>query len=53
LEFVWRSDKEKEIEVLKQRDSMNTDAIGSLTDKFMQLMQEFEELKRKGNNDTS
>jgi hypothetical protein len=32
---------------------MNTDAIGSLTDKFMQLMQEFEELKRKGNNDTS
>ena len=43
------SDKEKEIEVLKQRDSMNTDAIGSLTDKFMQLMQEVEELKKKSN----
>ncbi len=41
------SDKETEIEILKQRDSMNTDAIGSLTDKFMQLTQEVEELKKK------
>ena len=41
------SDKRKEIEVLKQRDSMNIDAIGSLTDKFMQLMQEVEELREK------
>lgn len=47
------SDKEKEIGVLKQRDSMNTDAIGSLTDKFMQPMQEFDELKKKSNNATA
>jgi hypothetical protein len=40
-------EKEKEIQLLRQRDSMNTDAIGSLTDKVMQLMQEFEELKKK------
>jgi integrase len=50
--------KEKDIEIealkqqvssLKQRDSMNTDAIGSLTDKFMQLVSEVEELKKKSN----
>jgi integrase len=45
--------KDKEIELLKQRDSINTDAIGSLTDKFMQVMAEVEELKKKTNNHTT
>ena len=43
------SDKEKEIEILKQRDSMNTDAIGGLTDKLMKLVEEVEKLKKKNN----
>jgi integrase len=47
------SEKEKEIQLLRQRDSMNTDAIGSLTDKFMQLMQEVEGLKKKSNTATT
>ena len=47
-------EKDREIEalrqqvgLLKQRDSMNTDAIGGLTDKLMQLASEVEELKKK------
>src|SRR5438093_1087404 len=40
------SDKEKEIEVLKQRDSTTTDAIGSLTDTIMQMKEEIEQLKK-------
>jgi hypothetical protein len=39
-------------QVFWTRDSMNTDAIGSLTDKFIQLMQEVEELKKKSNTAT-
>jgi integrase len=53
-------EKDKEIEHLRQqvqslqqRDSMNTDAIGSLTDKFMQLVQEVEQLKKKTNPATA
>jgi hypothetical protein len=33
--------------------SMNTDAIGSLTDKVMQLVSEVEQLKKKSNNAAS
>jgi hypothetical protein len=41
--------KEKEIQLLRQRDSMNTDAIGGLTDKLMKLVEEVEKLKEKNN----
>ena len=41
------SEKEKEIELLKQRDSMNTDAIGGLTDKLMKLVEEVKKLKEE------
>ena len=40
------SEKEKEIQLLRQRDSMNTDAIASLSDKMTKMMQEIEQLKR-------
>ena len=41
-------EKEKEIQLLRHRDSMNTDAIGGLTDKLMKLVEEVEQLKKKG-----
>ena len=41
------SEKEKEIQLLRQRDSMNTDAIANLSDKMMKMMQEIELLKNK------
>ena len=41
------SEKEKEIEMLRQRDSINTDAIANLSDKMMKMMQEIEILKNK------
>jgi integrase len=39
------SEKEKEIQLLRQRNSMNTDAIASLSDKMTKMMQEIEQLK--------
>src|SRR5438874_5745372 len=41
------SDKEKEIQQLRQRDSMNTDAISSLSDKLETVMQRLKELENK------
>jgi hypothetical protein len=43
------TEKEREIEMLRQRDSTNTDAIASLSDKMQELMvkvQELEKLRR-------
>jgi hypothetical protein len=41
------SDKEKEIQLLQQRDSMNSDAIATLSDRLTQVMQEIEKLKKQ------
>jgi integrase len=41
------SEKENEIQLLRQRDSMNTDAIASLSDRLTKVMQEVEILKNK------
>jgi integrase len=41
------SEKEKEIQLLRQRDSMNTDAIASLSDQLSKVMQEIEILKNQ------
>jgi hypothetical protein len=41
------SEKEKEIQLLTQRDSMNTDAISNLSDQVMKLMVEVQELKKQ------
>ena len=41
------SEREREIQLLRQRDSMNTDAIANLSDKMMKMMQEIELLKSK------
>jgi peptidoglycan hydrolase CwlO-like protein len=41
------SEKEKEIQLLRQRDSMNTDAIAQLSDQMMKMMQEIEVLKKQ------
>ena len=40
------SEKEKEIQLLRQRDSINTDAIAALSDQLAKVMQEIEVLKR-------
>lgn len=40
------SEKEKEIQLLRQRDSINTDAIAGLSDQLAKVMQEIELLKR-------
>ena len=40
------SEKEKEIQLLRQRDSINTDAISGLGDRLTQMMKEIEELKK-------
>ena len=40
------SEKEKEIQMLRQRDSINTDAIANLSDQVMKLMVEMQELKK-------
>jgi hypothetical protein len=40
-------EKHEEIELLRQKDSMNTDAIASLSDQLTKVMQEIEVLKRK------
>jgi integrase len=41
------SEKEKEIQQLRQRDSMNTDAIATLSDQLTKVMQEIEILKKQ------
>jgi hypothetical protein len=41
------SEKEKEIQLLRQRDSMNTDAIAGLSDQLAKVMQEIEVLKKQ------
>jgi hypothetical protein len=40
-------EKEEEIQILRQRDSMNTDAIANLSDQLMKVMQEIEILKKR------
>jgi hypothetical protein len=41
------TEKEKEIQFLRQRDSVNTDAIANLSDQVMKLMAEVQELKNQ------
>jgi hypothetical protein len=41
------SEKEKEIQLLRQTDSMNTDAIASLSDQLAKVVQEIEILKKQ------
>jgi hypothetical protein len=41
------SEKEKEIQLLRQRDSVNTDAIANLSDQVMKLMAEVNEMKNR------
>jgi hypothetical protein len=41
------SEKEKEIQLLRQRDSVNTDAIANLSDQVMKLMAEMQQLKQQ------
>jgi integrase len=41
------SEKEKEIQLLRQRDFMNTDAIATLSDKLAQVMQDIEIIKKQ------
>jgi hypothetical protein len=41
------SEKEKEIQLLRQGDSVNTDAIANLSDQLMKLMAEVQEVKKQ------
>lgn len=41
------SEKEKEIQLLRQRDSVNTDAIANLSDQLMKVIAEVKEMKRQ------
>ena len=41
------SDREKEIQLLRQKDSVNTDAIQNLSDQLMRVMTEVQELKKR------
>jgi phosphoketolase len=41
------SDREKEIEVLLQRDSINTDAIATLSDKMQEIMERMKQLEER------
>lgn len=41
------SEKENEIQLLRQRDSMNTDAISNLSDQLTKVMQEIEIIKKQ------
>jgi hypothetical protein len=41
------SDREKEIQLLRQRESVNTDAIQNLSDQLMGVMAEVQELKNR------
>ena len=40
------SEKEREIQLLRQRDSMNADAIASLSDKMQELVLKVQELEK-------
>ena len=40
------SEKEREVQLLRQRDSMNTDTIANLSDQLAKVMQEIEILKK-------
>lgn len=40
-------DREKEIHLLRHRDSVNTDAIQNLSDQLMEVMAEVQELKKR------
>ena len=44
---VKLSEKEKEIQLLRHRDSVNADAIQNLSDQLMQVMTEVQELKKR------
>jgi integrase len=46
------SEKEKEIQLLRQRDSVNTDAIANLSDQVMKLMVEVQQLKKPAISDS-
>jgi Phage integrase family len=39
-------EKQEKIQILRQRDSMNTDAIANLSDQMMKMAREIEELKK-------
>ena len=39
------SDREKEIQILRQKDSMNTDAIATLSDQLTKVMLEIQKIK--------
>jgi integrase len=41
------SEKEKEIQLLRQRDSMNSEAIANLSDQLMSLASKLEEIEKK------
>ena len=41
------SEKENEIQLLKQRESINTDSLANLSDQVMKLMVEVQELKKQ------
>ena len=41
------SEKEQEIQLLSQRDSMNADAIATLSDQLAKVMQEIELIKKQ------
>jgi integrase len=43
------SDREKEIQLLRQRDSLNTDAIANLSDKMQELVLKVQELEKLRN----
>lgn len=42
--------KDLELQQLKQRDVLNTEGIKGLTDKYMEMMQEIEKLKKERAN---
>jgi integrase len=44
------SEKDKEIQLLRHRDSVNSDAIQNLSDQLMKVMVEVQELKNNKNN---
>ena len=46
------SEKEQEIQLLNQRDSMNADAIATLSDQLAKVMQEIELMKKQHNQIT-
>jgi integrase len=45
------ADKEKEIQLLRERDSMNTDAIANLSDKMQELMVKIQGLEKRQQTD--